>query len=386
MVNGNSTSSANSLTLQKLIESNNLQDLMAMNGSSGGGWSNGDSHDSGIGSSPPFDGIRGGIGGLGGNNIMSNGVVGGFAGGNNGLSQNMKMANNHHPLLSHQTSLPTSSEGIGSQRGSVNNPGSGLGSSSLLWGELNKALGGLDLSSTANNNGSNGFTQNHGNTNSNNEVNKQHYSNLGARSSLDLGSLGRSDQSREHSASVGASALASQLLQHQQQNMSCGASGMRSMTTHDILSDMDGTNNTIGGNMRGITSTSSVLQQNLEELLQHQNRNIVRMPSSASSTVSSSSPPDSLQHAGGFMKHCSSVASSNMNETTKSNVAETDQNGLEISPSMSGGESLEGLAFPSGTPVSTTSNAIPISSADLTSPKQEAENKSDEGRNGICAI
>ena len=40
---------------------------------------------------------------------------------------------------------------------------------------------------------------------------------MGARSSLDLGSLGRSDQMRDQSASIGASALASQLLLHQQQ-------------------------------------------------------------------------------------------------------------------------------------------------------------------------
>jgi len=393
MVNGNSTSSAKSITLQNLIESNNLQDLMAMNGScgsSGGGWSNGDSHDSGIGSSPPFDGIRGGISGLGGNNIISNGVVGGFSGGNNGMSQNMKAGNNHHPLLSHQSSLPTSAEGIGSQRGSGNIAGSGLGSSSLLWGELNKALGGLDLSSTTNNTGSNQLNQMHGNTNLNNEVNKQqHYTNVGARSSLDLGSLGRSDQLRDHSASMGASALASQLLQHQQQNMSCGATGMRSLTSRDILSDMDGTSNTIGGNMRSINSTSSVLQQNLEELLQHQNQNSVRMPSSASSTVSSSSPPDSLQHVGGFMKHCSSKGSSNMieSQTTKSCTTEPDQNGLEVSPSMSGGESLEGLAFANTASVSTNlSNAIPISSISVHSPTKEPENKSEEGRGGICAI
>ena len=52
---------------------------MAINGScgsSGGGWSTGDSHDSGIGNSPPFEGIRGGIIGMGGNTIISNGVAG----------------------------------------------------------------------------------------------------------------------------------------------------------------------------------------------------------------------------------------------------------------------------------------------------------------------
>lgn len=86
-----------------------------------------------------------------------------FSGGSNGMSQNMKTSSNHHPLLSHQSSLPASAEGIGSQRGSGTIPGSGLGTSSLLWGELNKALGGLDISSTAvsttNNTGSNQVNQ-----------------------------------------------------------------------------------------------------------------------------------------------------------------------------------------------------------------------------------
>ena len=74
------------------------------------------------------------------------------------MSQNMKTS---HPVLSHQSSLPTSAEVIGSQRGSGTIPGSGLGTSSLLWGELNKALGGLDISSTAvsTTNGSNHVNQ-----------------------------------------------------------------------------------------------------------------------------------------------------------------------------------------------------------------------------------
>ena len=57
------------------------QDLIGLNGScggSGGGWSAGDSHDSGIGSSPPFDTIRGLNGCNGGSmmgpNIISNGI------------------------------------------------------------------------------------------------------------------------------------------------------------------------------------------------------------------------------------------------------------------------------------------------------------------------
>ena len=59
--NGLSTTSAKGIILQNLIESNNLQDLMALKGNPSGAWSTGDSHDSGIGSSPPFDGIRGGV-------------------------------------------------------------------------------------------------------------------------------------------------------------------------------------------------------------------------------------------------------------------------------------------------------------------------------------
>ena len=124
---------------------------MAINGSCGssnGGWSNGDSHDSGMGSSPPFDGIRGCMGGMGGSNGLSNGVVG-----TNGISQNAK------PLLSHQSSLPATADGMGNPRGN----GSTMGTSSLLWGELNKALGGLDLSSTtastANHSGHNQINQ-----------------------------------------------------------------------------------------------------------------------------------------------------------------------------------------------------------------------------------
>ena len=134
---------------------------MAINGSCGssaGGWSNGDSHDSGMGSSPPFDGIRGSIGGMGGSNGLSNGVVG-----NNGMSQNGKPNGNTHPLLSHQSSLPTNADGMGNPRGSGNISNSAMGTSSLLWGELNKALGGLDLSSTTasttTNSGSNQMNQ-----------------------------------------------------------------------------------------------------------------------------------------------------------------------------------------------------------------------------------
>ena len=329
----NNTNSGKGIILQNLIESNNLQDLMAINGSCGssnGGWSNGDSHDSGMGSSPPFDGIRGS---MGGSNGLSNGI------GSNGMTQNGK------PILAHQSSLPAATDGMVNQRGNVS--GTSMGTSSLLWGELNKALGGLDLSSTtaSNNSGANQMNQLQGNMVLNNELNKNQYTNVGARSSLDLGSLGRTDQSN----SMGASALASQLLQHQQQNLACGVNGSRAANTRNILSDMDNTN--IGCNVRG----SSVLQQNLEELLQHQNQNIVRVPSSASSTsgISSSSPPESLQNIGSMMQNAATLLSSKMNENKS---VDSDQTALDAST---------------------------VNSA---SSNNEPENKSDEGRNGIIAI
>ena len=379
--NGLSTTSAKGIILQNLIESNNLQDLMALKGTCSnpsGAWSTGDSHDSGIGSSPPFDGIRGVMSGMvQGHSNISNGVSG-----HNGLSQNMKQGSNQHALLSHQSSLPTSAESFGSNRGSGVISGPGLGSSSLLWGELNKALGGLDLSSSTasvpNNNGPN--TMNQGGSNLNGDHNKTSYNHVGARSSLDLGSLSRSDQVHDQSASIGASALASQLLQHQQQNMSCGGNGLRSLTNRDILSDMDSTTNS--SSMRGMNGSSSVLQQNLEELLLHQTQNIGRLPSSASSTISSSSPPDSLQHTGGMMQQ--SVTSSNLKEnqsSRSSTIDNTDQNCRD--PEM-----VEGMpSYGNTTSASTTlTNAIPISSTSLGTPTQESEATSDDGRNGICAI
>ena len=381
----NTISNNKGITLQNLIESNNYQDLMAMNGatgSSGGGWSTGDSHDSGIGGSPPFDGIRGSIGGLSsGNNIMSSGV------GSGGMCNNTRSGGNHNPLLSHQTSLPLSSEGIGNQRGSGPISGSGLGSSSLLWGELNKALGGLDLSSSTASSTSNAVTSNQmhqlqENVVLNNEINKQHYTNVGARSSLDLGSLGRSDQLRDQSASTGASSLASQLLQHQQQNMACGGTGTRSVTARDILSDMDSTGNTNACNIRGVNSSSSLLQQNLEDLLQHQNQNIARVTSSGSSTISSSSPPDSLQHGGGMMTYSSKLMSINVHEPQNIKISETDQSGLE--------KERDDLAFAntatSSATVSSLPSAIPKSNNSVHTSKEEPEHNAEDARSGLCAI
>jgi len=51
-----------------------------------------------------------------------------------------------------------------------------------IWGELNKVLGGLDLNGTG--------TGNTTSNNHHNEINKQ-FLNIGSRSSLDLGTLGR---------------------------------------------------------------------------------------------------------------------------------------------------------------------------------------------------
>ena len=125
-VGGSSNGVPAGITLRNLLDSNNYD--LGINGGGGGPnssmvpWSNGDSHDSGIGNSPPFDGLNNGIG--------------------NGLS----LHNNHD---SHHIS-------------SLNG----------IWGDLSRALGGLDLSS-------------------NNLVSEKPFLNIGSRSSLDLGTLGR---------------------------------------------------------------------------------------------------------------------------------------------------------------------------------------------------
>lgn len=116
------------ITLRNLLESNNY-DLGINSGRPSGSmvpWSNGDSHDSGIGNSPPFDSLTGGVG--------------------NGLSGGSALHDNH--AHHHMSSL------------------------NGIWGDLSRALGGLDLSS-------------------NNLVAEKPFLSVGSRSSLDLGTLGR---------------------------------------------------------------------------------------------------------------------------------------------------------------------------------------------------
>lgn len=118
-------------------------------------WSNGtDSHDSGIGHSPPFD----------------NGGIMGSSGGKSAFKSFMS------------TGVP-SSNGASSNDATLNG----------IWGELNKVLGGLDL-----NNGDS----------SNNEINKQFN-----RSSLDLGTLGRplGETSKGPSAVINNTAMGRQM-------------------------------------------------------------------------------------------------------------------------------------------------------------------------------
>ena len=128
-------------------------------------WSNGtDSHDSGIGHSPPFDsGLHQGSG--------TNGHVGGGAG----------------PSSNYKNFLPSSS--------SSNNETNTL--TSGIWGELNKVLGGLDL------NGGNSI----------NHHNKQFLS-IGSRSSLDLGTLGRPTLTSEVTSTTTSTLSSSNMLQN----------------------------------------------------------------------------------------------------------------------------------------------------------------------------
>lgn len=107
-------------------------------------WSNGtDSHDSGIGHSPPFDN---GLGSSGGSSAFKNFMPN---------SSSSSTSNHHHdPTLNG------------------------------IWGELNKVLGGLDLNG-ANNGGGHDHVHN-GMTATENK-----FLSIGSRSSLDLGTLGR---------------------------------------------------------------------------------------------------------------------------------------------------------------------------------------------------
>ena len=117
------------------------------------------------------------------------------------------------------------------------------------------------------------------------------------------------------------------------------------------------------------------------------------MPSSASSTISSSSPPDSLQSVGCIMKNSSSMALSSLNENSATKSIETDHNSMDreqeemtrsfltlgsnkLSSTVSGVESIEGLAFANNTTASST----------ITSSVHSPSEESEEGRSGICAI
>jgi hypothetical protein len=98
------------------------------------------------------------------------------------------------------------------------------------------------------------------------------------------------------------------------------------------------------------------------------------------------------------MKNSSSMALSSLNENPATKSIETDHNSLDreqeemtrsflalgsnkLSSTVSGVESIEGLAFANITTASST-----ITSTSVHSSAEESENKSEEGRGGICAI
>ena len=124
-----------------------------------------------------------------------------------------------------------------------------------------------------------------------------------------------------------------------------------------------------------------------QDLLNHQNQNIVAVGSSNSS-ITSSSPPESLQHvSGGIMKQTSSITSSNLNDTQNTKgIIGSDQNGLDRD------KTVDGLAFVNTTASSATITALTsaISSVSITSApaqNEEPESNGEETRgNGICAI
>jgi KH domain len=179
------------ITLRSLLDSNNY-DLGLPERPNGSlvPWSHGDSHDSGIGNSPPFDSLSTKANGFGGNGLH----------------------NNHN-----------------------------ISSINGIWGDLSRALGGLDLSG-------------------NNLSNEKPFLHVGSRSSLDLGTLGRpliGSWGNGSSTPTSSSANSSSLL-------------------------MSTANNHLN-NLGGVGSNGHYLGGAIESL-----------PSSRSSTTTDPSPPSSL--------------------------------------------------------------------------------------------
>jgi hypothetical protein len=214
------------LTLRNLMDGNggssNNYDMgiISNNGRPSNGslvpWSNGDSHDSGIGNSPPFDSLS-----------SSNGIVNGLG---NGLHNNSSN-NGHHDSLH-------------------------LSSINGIWGDLSRALGGLDLSG--------------GGSGSHMASSEKPFLNVGSRSSLDLGTLGRpliggwGGGGGSGTPTTSSSANSSSLLM----------SGGTANNHH---------HNTLGGGGGGHGSNGHYMNGALDSL-----------PSSRSSTTTEPSPPNSL--------------------------------------------------------------------------------------------
>merc|ERR1711936_322258 len=152
------SNSHSGMTLANLLDSSNNYGDLSRNVA----WSNGtDSHDSGIGHSPPFEG------GLGGGSVSGNG--------SNGIGAHSTGNNSSAPFKNSFLNHASSTNGHDSSNNTL---------TSGIWGELNKVLGGLDLNGGTGNNGTSSVNNHH------NEINKQ-FLNIGSRSSLDLGTLGR---------------------------------------------------------------------------------------------------------------------------------------------------------------------------------------------------
>ena len=176
------------ITLANLLSSENNFGEMT-NGSRNVAWSNGtDSHDSGIGHSPPFDNN-----GLGGPMTSGSAFKGFMAGSSNGGPTSAGSNNHHDPTLNG------------------------------IWGELNKVLGGLDLNGGGNpvsggsetppgpTGGSTGSTSS--STVSNENGSHKPFLSIGSRSSLDLGTLGRplTDNVSTNNVSTTANLLTNQI-------------------------------------------------------------------------------------------------------------------------------------------------------------------------------
>ena len=126
-----------------------------------------------------------------------------------------------------------------------------------IWGELNKVLGGLDL------NGDSG----HGLGTCNNEGSKSSFLSIGSRSSLDLGTLGRSGQQADEVNLMTTSTTVSTMTSTHVNNTANNSMGRQLSLPTETPSSLPGFNGIL-------SSTTTSNQENHSETKDQDNINV----------------------------------------------------------------------------------------------------------------